>query len=96
MNDEKSASFRNDALYGNYANCFNVGYNAFEFIIDFCQSYEGEEEHHVFTRIVTTPLYAKLLLETLQKSLNDYEQLFGILKKTHEDREDERRASQMD
>ncbi|GAK55448.1 hypothetical protein U27_02282 [Candidatus Vecturithrix granuli] len=80
MKDEKSNPLQNDVLHGNYANYFKVGYNAFEFIIDFCQCYEDEHERHLFTRVVTSPVYAKALFETLQKSLYDYEQSFGVIK----------------
>ncbi len=66
-------------LEGRYANYFEVGYNAFEFILDFGQRYpEGAKSH---TRIVTSPVYAKAFLETLRDSVSKYEQHFGAIER---------------
>ena len=75
--NEKEWAHKN--LHQRYANYFKVGYNAFEFIIDCCQCYDEEGERQFTTRIVTGPVYAKALLETLQKSVTEYEQKFGII-----------------
>lgn len=53
-------------LEGRYANYFNVGYSAFEVILEFGQFYEGSPRPHMHTRIVTGPAYAKALLEVLR------------------------------
>jgi hypothetical protein len=53
-------------LEGQYANYFKIGYNAYEFVIDFGQYYSESEDAHIQTRIVTSPAYAKALLNTLQ------------------------------
>ena len=82
MKDETSDPFRNDFVHGNYANYFKVGYNAFEFIIDFCQCYsENNDEEHPQFRIITNPAYAKTLLEMLQASVDGYEKQFGKIQK---------------
>lgn len=60
-----------------YANYFEAGYNAFEFVIKFGQKHDGIEEAELCTHIVTSPVYAKQLLEVLQQSLKQYEEQFG-------------------
>ena len=61
---------------GLYANYFEVGHTAFEVVIDFGQSYSNKEPS-CHTRIVTSPVYAKTLLDTLTKAMNEYRQRFG-------------------
>lgn len=69
---------RNNALFpeGKYANYFEVGHNAFEFVLDFGQSYVDGKNVHFHSRIVTSPIYAKALLETLRRSVEQYELTF--------------------
>jgi hypothetical protein len=56
-----------------YANYFEVGHTPFEFVLDFGQSYaNGETSYH--TRIVTSPTYARALLDTLAQAFEDYRQ----------------------
>lgn len=64
-------------LEGRYANYFEVGHNAFEFILNFGQLYIGEPETHLHTRVVTSPLYAKALLGVLQQAVSQYEESHG-------------------
>jgi hypothetical protein len=66
-----------EAPEGRYANYFEIGHNAVEFVLDFGQLYPGDERPHVHTRVVTSPAYAGALLETLGASLDRYEQTFG-------------------
>jgi hypothetical protein len=67
-------------IEGKYANYFKVGYNAFEFLFDFGQQYSETEEGKLYTRIVTSPCYAKSLLKTLRDSIEQYEKNFGSIK----------------
>ena len=67
-----------DALEGRYANLFKIGHNAVEFVIDFGQFFP-ESEVQVHTRIITGPIYAKALLDTLSESIKSYEQSFGMI-----------------
>ena len=67
-------------LEGRYANYFKVGYNAYEFVIDFGQFYEGNQGAELYTRVITSPLYAKALLKTLRASIQNYEDSFGPIK----------------
>ena len=64
-------------LEGRYANYFEVGYNALEFVVNFGQVYEPGSEGRVHTRIITSPVYAKALIETLNESMKRYESSFG-------------------
>jgi len=66
-------------LEGKYANHYRVGQNAFEFVIDFGQFYEENEQARFHTRIITSPAYAKELLVTLREAIETYEQNFGII-----------------
>ena len=75
------------SVQGQYANYFKVGYNAFEFVFDFGQSYTGNDQAELYTRLILAPAYAKSLLETLKSSVENYESNFGdidkIAKKSH-------------
>lgn len=65
---------------GRYANYFEVGHNAYEFVIDCGQLHEGAGEcAYWHTRIITSPAYAKRLLATLATSVGQYEQAFGVI-----------------
>jgi len=64
-------------IEGRYANFFKVGHNAYEVVVDFYQSYPENEHVRLHTRIITSPIYAKALLETLSQSIQQYEESFG-------------------
>jgi len=66
----------NNKLEGQYANYFKVGHNAYEFIIDFGQYYPENDKAELYTRIITSPAYAKSLIETLQVSIERYKKSF--------------------
>jgi len=72
--DESIWTNENEGLYSNF---FRIGYNTFEFILDFGQSYIESERESLHTRIVTAPSYAKALIEVLQQSVAEYERKFG-------------------
>ncbi len=59
-----------------YANCFQIGQNEFEILIDFGQSYSENGEENFHTRIVCNPFYANVLLELLQKSIKQHGDAF--------------------
>jgi hypothetical protein len=66
-----------DALEARYANYFEIGHNAYEFILEFGQ-YQPQTEHvQIQTRIVTGPVFAKLLFELLAQALNQFENEIG-------------------
>jgi Protein of unknown function (DUF3467) len=58
-----------------YGNIFRIGYNAYEFVLDFGQCHPPGKEH-MHTRIVTSPASAKDLSELLQDSLGKHEQKY--------------------
>ena len=63
-----------------YANHFEVGFNAFEFLLDFAQDYDSAESMTVaHTRIVTAPAYAKVFRELLDRTIAEYEAAFGTI-----------------
>ena len=66
-------------LEGRYANYFKVGYNAYEFVIDFGQYYPGNDQAELCLRIITSPIYAKALLKILEDSLDQYEKSFSTI-----------------
>jgi hypothetical protein len=63
-----------------YANYFRVGHNAYEFVMDYGQSY-GELLVTIHTRIIMAPSYARELLKVLQEAMGEYEAHFGSLEK---------------
>ena len=81
MSDEPKECQDANPLEGRYANYFEIGYNAFEFIFDFGQRYSEGGNAKTHMRIVTSPVYAKAFLETLRDSVSKYEQLFGAIEK---------------
>jgi hypothetical protein len=62
---------------GLYANYFEVGHTAFEIVIDFGQRYDGKNETPCHTRIVTSPMYAEALRQTLDHALAEYRERYG-------------------
>lgn len=63
-------------LEARYANSFEIGFNAYEFVIDFAQQYEGGPGR-VHSRIVTSPALARILGELLESSLRKYDSRYG-------------------
>ena len=76
---ERLALHENNKLEGRYANYFKVGHNAFEFVIDFGQHYPENDQAELYTRIITSPAYAKVLFETLKESLDRYEKSYKAI-----------------
>lgn len=68
---------KTEKIEGRYANYFKVGYNEFEFVIDFGQFYHDDEDMRMHTRIITSPAYMKALLEILGKSIEECERAYG-------------------
>lgn len=70
----------NEGVVAQYANYFEIGQNAAEFILDFGQAYSEEDVRRVHTRIVTTPPHAKALLQILEASIERHEQVYGDIR----------------
>lgn len=77
MDAESSERQGNEGAAARYANYFEIGHNAAEFILDFGQAYSSSEERQMHTRIVTSPLYAKALLRLLEKAVKGHERAYG-------------------
>jgi hypothetical protein len=75
--EQKDGSPQSVKLEAKYANYFEVGYNAFEVLIDFGQLYVDGSNRQVHTRVITSPPYAKELLRLLAETIKQYEQRFG-------------------
>lgn len=62
-----------EPLEGRYANYFEIGFTAFEFILDFGQydQQTGATVRH--TRIITNPASAKVLLDMLLNIVREFE-----------------------
>lgn len=69
---------------GHYSNYFKIGFNAFEFLLDFGQAYVESDDDAVHTRIITTPPYARALAELLLRTLNEYESDYGHIRRSAE------------
>jgi Protein of unknown function (DUF3467) len=79
MNPDRDKSKTPCRLEGKYANYFAVGYNEYEFVIDFGQSYSASEEPEICTRIITGPAYAKAFLRMLHASIEAFESAYGSI-----------------
>jgi hypothetical protein len=65
---------------GRYANYFEVGHNAHEFVIDCGQFHENDPlSAYLHTRIITNPASAKGFLTILTESVDQYEKQFGVM-----------------
>jgi Protein of unknown function (DUF3467) len=84
MSPEDQEPQQVEQFEGRYANYFQVGHNAFEFLLDFGQFYPESTGVQFHTRIVTGPVYAKALLQILQESIARYEQTFEIIPQEEE------------
>lgn len=72
---------KNKPSEGQYVNCFRIGQNEFEFVLDFGQSYDenGKENYH--TRIICNSYYVSILLKLLQSSVKKHEEMYGQIEK---------------
>ena len=68
------------SIEARYANYFQVGQNAMEFVIDFGQLYSDETIPFLHTRIITSPTYARKLVDLLEESLAQHETQFGKIR----------------
>jgi hypothetical protein len=66
-----------ESIEAKYANYFQIGQNAIEFIVEFGQLYSDETVPLLHTRIITTPAYAKTLFELLNEALTEHEARYG-------------------
>ncbi len=77
MDDDTGGGDYREPLEGRYANSFQVGHNAFEFVVDFGQANLPDTPSRYHTRIITGPVSAKVLFAVLRESIERYEEAFG-------------------
>jgi hypothetical protein len=77
--DDGVAWHDNRGIEGRYVNYFTIGHNAFEFVLDFGQFYEGAESPLLHTRIITSPHCVKSMSDTIKRSIELYEEHFGTI-----------------
>lgn len=70
---------RQKPLQARYANYFEIGHNAYEFILDFGQYHPEEEAARMHCRIITGPPYAKLLCDLLHMAIDEFEKEYGAI-----------------
>ncbi len=85
MNDATPAWDNPGNLEGHYANCFKIGHNAFEFLLDFGQIVGESTRAKLTSRIVIHPFAAKELFRVLQEAISQYESTFGVIREERED-----------
>ena len=67
------------AREGRYANYFRVGHTAHEFLFEYGQAFQKEQDPQLYARIVTSPPYAKAFLGALTRSVQEFEAEFGTI-----------------
>jgi len=65
---------------GIYSNLAIITHSPAEFIIDFTRVVPGVPKAKVFSRIITTPQHAKMLLKALKDNIDKFEVRFGEIK----------------
>ena len=65
---------------GNYANMAMIHNSPTEMIIDFARIMPRTPKAKVVSRIIMTPMHAKLLWQTLEKNIKKHEEQFGEIK----------------
>jgi hypothetical protein len=66
-----------EAIMGRYANYFEIGHTAQEFVFCFCQCCCAEQEPLLHTKIIMNPKDARQLLDILQGALKQHERDYG-------------------
>ena len=65
---------------GEYINFANIIHSPSEFVIDLGRIMPGRPDVKIYSRIITTPLHAKQLLEALAHNIGLYESKFGEIR----------------
>ena len=63
-----------EPIYSNFA---IISHSPSEIVVDFARLLPGNPSSKILTRVVMTPLNAKLLLRALQENISKYEEHFG-------------------
>ncbi len=65
---------------GEYINFANIIHSPSEFVIDLGRVVPGRPDVKIYSRIITTPVHAKQLLEALAHNIGLYEAKFGEIR----------------
>src|SRR5205085_12228866 len=65
---------------GQYVNFANIIHSPSEFVIDLGRVVPGRPDVKIYSRVITTPLHAKQLLEALAHNIGLYESKFGEIR----------------
>lgn len=65
---------------GVYANFVNIIHNPAEFVFDFARVVPGRTDVRILSRVLTTPVHAKQLLNALAQNIALYEKSFGTIR----------------
>ena len=65
---------------GVYVNFANIIHNPAEFVIDFGRVVPGRTDVRVLSRVLTSPIHAKQLLNALAQNVAMYEKSFGVIR----------------
>lgn len=65
---------------GIYANLAMIVHSPTEVVIDFARVMPGMPKSKVLSRIIMTPMHAKLLLKALEDNIKKFEKQFGEIK----------------
>lgn len=65
---------------GVYVNFANIIHNPAEFVLDFGRVVPGRNDVRVLSRILTSPIHAKQLLNALAQNVAAYEKAFGHIR----------------
>lgn len=65
---------------GEYINFANIIHSPSEFIIDLGRIMPGKSDVKIFSRVITTPLHAKQLVQALAQNIALFEQKFGEIR----------------
>ena len=65
---------------GVYVNFANIIHNPAEFVLDFGRVVPGRSDVRVLSRILTTPVHAKQILNALAQNVALYEKNFGTIR----------------
>lgn len=69
-----------DVAQGEYINFANIIHSPSEFVIDLGRIVPGRPDVKIYSRVITTPLHAKQLLDALAHNISLYEQKFGEIR----------------
>ncbi len=65
---------------GVYVNFANIIHNPAEFVLDFGRAVPGRTDVRVLSRVLTSPIHAKQLLNALAQNVALYEKTFGPIR----------------